>query len=449
VRRPLDETHDPARVSWVASANGHPDFPIQNLPLGVFRRRGSGDRPRIGVAIGDQVLDLRAAVQRAGRDYSEQIAAACSAATLNAFMALEADARRALRQAVSRWLSADGSGRPADAAAAPELLMPMNDVEMLLPAEIGDYTDFYASVHHATNVGALFRPDNPLLPNYKWVPIGYHGRASSIVPSGVPVRRPAGQLRPDPNAPPVFEPSRRLDYELELGLFVGPGNPLGEPIPLAEAERHIVGVCLVNDWSARDVQAWEYQPLGPFLAKNFATSISPWVVTLEALAPFRAPLRARPPDDPAPLPYLDDAGDRASGAFDIALEVSLASAEMRARGTAPVRLGLSRAAALYWTPAQLLTHHTSGGCNLRPGDLLASGTVSGPDADSLGCLLELTRGGKLPIRLQTGEERTFLAEGDEVVIRGWCERPGAVRIGLGEVRGKVNSRDERQETGDK
>ncbi len=437
----IDETHDPALRSWVATANGHPDFPIQNLPFGVFRD-AAGVRP--GVAIGDQVLDVgRERQGEAGRGReregggSERITAACRSSSLNALMALEPEDRRMLRRELSRVLAADGAGRPVESRAGPHLLVPMADVEMLVPAEIGDYTDFYASVFHASNVGALFRPDNPLLPNYKWVPIGYHGRASSIVPSGTPVRRPSGQIRPDANAPPVFGPTRRLDYELELGLFAGPGNALGSPVPIGRAERHIFGVCLVNDWSARDVQAWEYQPLGPFLAKNFATTVSPWVVTLDALAPFRTPPRARPADDPAPLPYLDDPDDRRAGAIDVVLEVSLSSATMRARGIPPLRLTRSRSADLYWTPAQLVTHHTSGGCNLRPGDLLASGTVSGPDPDSLGCLLELTRGGKTPIRLPTGEERTFLADGDEVVLRGWCEREGAARLGLGECRGCV------------
>ncbi|MGH7519377.1 MAG: fumarylacetoacetase [Gemmatimonadales bacterium] len=441
--RAIDETHDPARRSWVAEANGHADFPIQNLPFGAFRRRWSGDGPRVGVAIGDRVLDVAGCAERgllSGRP--ERAAQACAGGSLNELLTLGGEHWLELRQALSRLLAADGSGRPLDTRAGPHLLAAMSDVEMLVPADIGDYTDFYASVYHASNVGALFRPDNPLLPNYKWVPIGYHGRASSIVASGTPVRRPTGQTRPDPNAPPTFGPTRRLDYELEVGIFVGPGNPMGYPIPIADAERHMFGVCLVNDWSARDVQAWEYQPLGPFLAKNFATTVSPWVVTLEALAPFRAPMRPRQPEDPAPLPHLADAHDRDAGAIDLVLDVSLASAVMRELGIAPVRLTRSRFADLYWTPAQLLTHHASNGCNLRPGDLLASGTVSGPEPDSVGCLLELTRGGKV-IRLPTGEERTFLADGDEVIFRGYCERQGAVRIGLGECRGMVTSYEAR------
>jgi fumarylacetoacetase len=308
---------------------------------------------------------------------------------------------------------------------------------MLVPAAIGDYTDFYASVDHATNVGSMFRPDNPLLPNYKWVPIGYHGRASSIVPSGTPVVRPRGQSKPPEAAAPAFGPSRSLDYEMELGLFVGPGNRRGEPIPLARAEEQIFGFCLVNDWSARDLQSWEYQPLGPFLAKNFATTISPWVVTLEALEPFRAPALVRPPGDPAPLPYLDAPGNAERGAVAVTVEVYLSSARMRREGTEPVRLSRGSAADLYWTPAQFVAHHSSNGCDLRPGDLLASGTISGPAKESRGCLLELTWRGAEPLALPGGETRTFLEDGDEVIMRGYCERPGAARIGFGECRGQI------------
>jgi fumarylacetoacetase len=311
------------------------------------------------------------------------------------------------------------------------------DAELLLPATIGDYTDFYASVHHATNVGRMFRPDNPLLPNYKWVPIGYHGRASSIVPSGTPVRRPRGQVKDPEGEVPVLVPTRALDYELELGCFVAVGNPLGEPVSIDQGEAHLFGVCLVNDWSARDVQSWEYQPLGPFLSKSFATTVSPWVVTLEALEPFRVPAYRRPSEDPAPLPHLDSERNATAGGVDVILEVSLTSARMRDQGIAPVRLGSGRVADLYWTLAQMLAHHTSNGCNLRPGDLFASGTVSGPSNDSLGCLLELTRRGAEPLTLPTGESRKFLEDGDEVIMRGFCEREGAARIGLGECRGVV------------
>lgn len=313
----------------------------------------------------------------------------------------------------------------------------MTDAELFLPATIGNYTDFYASIHHATRVGSLFRPDAPLLPNYKFVPIAYHGRASSIVVSGASLRRPCGQMKPD-NAPaPVFGPSRALDYELEVGFFIGPGNRLGEPIPIEQAGEHIFGVCLLNDWSARDLQKWEYQPLGPFLGKNFGTTISLWVVTMEALAPFRVPAFSRPPGDPAPLPYLHGADDQQHGGVALTLEVWLATARMRTAGQAPVRLSQSRLADSYWTPAQLVAHHASNGCNLCPGDVLASGTVSGPARDSGGCLLELTRGGAEPISLPNGETRRFLEDGDEVVLRGFCEAPGRARLGLGECRGTI------------
>jgi len=440
VTRILDETHDPARRSWVRSANGHPDFPIQNLPFGIFRRRGGADVPSGGVAIGDSVVDLAACVE-AGlfSGDAERAARACTAPELNGFMALGGRYWSALRRAVSRLLTADGA-EPLEPRAGPTLLVPGSDVELQLPAAIGGYTDFYASLYHATNVGSMMRPDNPLLPNYKWVPIGYHGRASSIVPSGTSVRRPRGQTRDGSAGVPAFGPSRRLDYELEVGFFVGPGNPLGEPIPVGDAPRHLFGICLLNDWSARDVQAWEYQPLGPFLAKNFATTISPWIVTLDALAPFRATF-VRPGGDPEPLAYLDDEDDRRGGAIDLSLEVLLLSSRMRSQSMPPVSLSVSRLSDLYWTPAQLLAHHASGGCNLRPGDLFGSGTVSGPTRESRGCLLELTWRGAEPLVLPTGEERRFLEDGDEVIFRGWCEREGFVRIGLGECRGEVKGSD--------
>jgi fumarylacetoacetase len=314
----------------------------------------------------------------------------------------------------------------------------MRGAELLLPTRIGDYTDFYASIHHASNVGSMFRPDNALLPNYKWVPIGYHGRASSVVPSGTPVRRPRGQARDDPSSPPTFGPSRRLDYELEVGAVVAEGNAIGTPIPIASAERHVAGLCLVNDWSARDIQAWEYQPLGPFLAKSFATTISPWLVTLDALAPFRAPTAGRDDGDPAPLPYLDDPADRSLGAFDIALEVLVTTRRMRDEGVPPWRVSIGSFATMYWSLAQLVAHHTSNGCNLQPGDLLASGTVSGPTKESRGCLLERTWRGTEPLVLPTGETRRFLEDDDEVIMRAWCEREGRRRIGFGECRGIVS-----------
>ena len=413
------------------SAEDHPDFPIQNLPLGVFRRRGSDEPARVGAAIGDMILDL-AACHADGRftGLAATAGATSAAPVLNPLMGLGHRPRAELRRQASELLSA-ASGR------ADRLLVPQRDAELLLPAAIGDYTDFYASVHHATNVGSMFRPDNPLLPNYKWVPIGYHGRASSIVPSGTPVRRPSGQSRAPDAATPSFGPSRSLDYEMELGIFIAAGNPLGEPVPIGRAEERIFGFCLVNDWSARDLQAWEYQPLGPFLAKNFATSISPWVVTLEALEPYRTPAPARPEGDPAPLPYLESRRNAEAGAFAVTVEVQLASARMRQAGLPPLRLSRGSAADLYWTPAQLVAHHTSNGCDLRPGDLLATGTISGPSKDARGCLLELTWRGAEPLTLPTGETRKFLEDGDEVIMRGWCEGAGAVRIGMGECRGIV------------
>ena len=429
----MDHTHDPSLRSWVESAEGHADFPVQNLPLGVFRRLGGDEPARVGVAIGDMILDI-SACHAEGRfsGLGATAAGACAAPSLNPLMAMGPAPRAELRRQVSELLS-------EDAPAADRLILHQSEAELLLPATIGDYTDFYASVHHATNVGSMFRPDNPLLPNYKWVPIGYHGRASSIVPSGTRVRRPSGQSRPADAATPSFGPSRSLDYEMELGIFVAAGNQLGEPVPIARAEERIFGFCLVNDWSARDLQAWEYQPLGPFLAKNFATTISPWVVTLEALEPFRSPALSRPDGDPAPLPYLDSRKNAEAGAVAVTVEVYLSSVRMRESGLSPHRLSRATAADLYWTPAQLLAHHTSNGCDLRPGDLLATGTISGPAKESRGCLLELTWRGAEPLTLPTGETRKFLEDGDEVIMRGYCEREGAVRIGFGECRGVVVS----------
>jgi fumarylacetoacetase len=433
----LDATHDPVLKSWVPSANvADADFPIQNLPYGVFARDLS-DRGQVGVAIGDCIVDL-AAVHAAGLLTGDaEIAARRGAApSLNDLMALERRYTSALRTQLSALLRA-GSQAERTPGLAEQILVRAADVTMRLPVDIGDYTDFYASIYHATNVGALFRPDNPLLPNYKWVPIGYHGRASSIVPSGTPVVRPVGQTKGADDPAPSVDATRALDYEAEIGFFVGIGNALGVPIRIVDAESHLFGVCLVNDWSARDIQTWEYQPLGPFLAKNFATSISPWVVTMDALAPFRVPPFARPAGDPAPLPYLTPAGHGERSGIDLSIEVWLSSLQMRERGNGPVRLSRSNARELYWTAAQLLTHHASNGCNLRSGDLLASGTVSGPTNDALGCLLELARRGAQPITLPTGEKRAFLADGDEVTMRGSCARSGAVRIGFGECRGVV------------
>jgi len=434
----LNETHDPSARSWVPSANGaQTDFPIQNLPFGVFRPEGSGAAPRVGVAIGDQVLDLAACAAR-GLVAGDAAADACCASTLNGLMALGPDAWSALRRTLFRLLREGSAEAASTRAEAERCLVLQRAATMALPAAIGDFTDFYASLFHASNVGRMLRPDEPLLPNYKWVPIGYHGRASSIVVSGTPVKRPAGQTRPEGAEAPPFGPSRRLDYELEVGAFVGPGNALGAPIAIEEAERHVFGLCLVNDWSARDLQQWEYQPLGPFLAKSFATSISPWVVTLEALAPFRVPPFERPAGDPDPLPYLDSPGHRKRGGLDLHLEVTLSTARMRAEGQEAARLSRSNLRVMYWTVAQLVTHHASNGCNLRPGDLLATGTVSGPGRDARGCLLELAWRGSEPVTLPTGETRTFLEDGDEVTLRAWCERPGTVRVGFGECRGVVH-----------
>ncbi len=411
------------------------DFPIQSLPFGIFRRRDTSDA-RIGVAIGDQILDLDG-MQSAGllsEGDVRQAANACASESLNSLMALGAGPRRSLRRHLFAMLREQASVSDRDATS--RHLVAQSDVDMLLPAVVGDYTDFYASIFHATNVGKLFRPDNPLLPNYKYVPIGYHGRASSLVPAGTPVRRPCGQTR-DGDAAPNFGPTRALDYELEVGFFVSAGNQMGKPIAIAEAEEHLFGICLVNDWSARDIQAWEYQPLGPFLGKSFATSLSSWVVTMEALAPFRAPAFAREEGDPAPLPYLLDPGDQEHGGLDLSLEVSLLSARMREAGMVPLVLGRSNFLEMYWTMAQMLTHHASNGCNLRAGDLLASGTVSGADKSARGSLLELTSRGKDPVTLPTGEQRKFLEDGDEVILRGFCEREGFRRIGLGSCRGVI------------
>jgi fumarylacetoacetase len=433
-----DATHDPKRQSWVTSANGHPEFPIQNLPLGVFSAPGDDSR-RFGIAIGDMVLDLAAAneaglLSGAARDAAE----AGASGLLNSVFALDAAVRQALRLRVSDLLATSGADAGRVQGIKDRLLHRAADCRMHLPARIGDYTDFYTGIHHATNVGKVFRPDNPLLPNYKHVPIGYHGRSSSIVPSGVPVRHPSGQLKDARSEAPEFGPSKRLDYELELGIWVGAGNEMGEPIPIGEADRHIAGYCLLNDWSARDIQAWEYQPLGPFLAKNFATTISTWVITPEALAPFRIAQPARPEGDPKPLPYLWDERDQQHGALALDLEVSLLTPGLRDKGLAPHKLARSNTRHMYWTPAQLVAHHASNGCNLQPGDLFGSGTISAPEATGFGSLLETTRAGQEPVRLESGEERRFLEEGDELILTAHTPTmDGAVPIGFGECRGEI------------
>ncbi len=430
----LNATHDPALRSWVESANAPgADFPLQNLPFAAFRRAGSGEAFRGGVAIGDQVLDLGALQGLAPfTGQAAQALAACAQPSLNTLMGAGAEACGALRAALSQALRSGA----AQAAALRALLVPQAQAEYRVAADIGDYTDFYASIYHATAVGRLMRPDNPLLPNYKWLPVAYHGRASSVRVSGQGVVRPRGQLMPPGAVRPELLPTRRLDYELELGVFVGAGNALGSAVPLAQAEGHIFGLCLLNDWSARDVQAFEYQPLGPFLAKNFLTTVSPWVVTLEALAPYRAPW-TRPAGEPQPLAYLDDAGVRACGALDIHLEVALESARMRAAGVPAQPLSHSNFRDSWWTVAQMLAHHSVNGCNLQPGDLFGSGTQSGPRPDEAGSLLELTAGGKQPLTLPGGETRTFLEDGDRVTLSAWCERAGHPRLGFGVAAGTV------------
>jgi fumarylacetoacetase len=428
----LDETHDAGLRSWVASANDAAgDFPIQNLPYGRFRRAGSGEPWRIGVAIGDQVLDLhRARIRYPWSPGIDALLQPLAAGDLNAVMAQGPNARRALRKALSCALREGSEKR----SFIEPCLVPQSAVEMALPCAIGDYTDFYTGIHHATAVGKLFRPDAPLLPNYKWVPIGYHGRASSIGVSGQAFARPLGQIKGEGDAPRLA-PTQRLDYELELGALIGAGNPAGAPISMGAAEDALFGVVLLNDWSARR-QAWEYQPLGPFLAKNFATTISPWVITMEALAPYRAPF-ARPAGDPQPLPYLDSADNRDAGAIAITLETWLRTAAMRERGEPAARLMQSNFRDAYWTLAQLVTHHTVNGCDLRSGDLLGSGTQSGPLEGQGGSLLELSKGGKQPVPLPDGETRTFLADGDTVILRAFCEAAGRARIGFGDCAGTV------------
>lgn len=424
-----DPTLDPKLKSWVASANSNSDFPIQNLPLGIFSEAKGLRRP--GIAIGDYILDLPALADSGllDGDWIEEI----PQPVLNGLFARGSATLRELRERVSELLSDERFRDDVEVH-----LIGQSEVHMHLPCVIGDYTDFYVGIHHATNVGKQFRPDNPLLPNYKYVPIGYHGRASSVRASGEPVTRPNGQRKAPDADTPDFGPSRRLDYELELGLWIGRGNDLGCPIPITEAGEHIAGFCLLNDWSARDIQAWEYQPLGPFLAKNFLSSVSPWVVTPDALAPFRNPMPPRADGDPCPLGYLADDDDQAAGALAIQLEVTLTTAAMRSAGMAPHLLSRGSAdAAMYWSAAQIVTHHTANGCNLQPGDLIGTGTLSTAAGTGLGSLLEISKGGQSPVTLESGETRAFLEDGDEIVMRAWCEGDGAVRIGFGECVGRV------------
>ncbi|MEL4181001.1 fumarylacetoacetase [Roseateles sp. PN1] len=432
----IDHTHRPDAQSWVASANSaDTEFPIQNLPYGLFRRAGSNESARVGIAIGTQILDLhRASALGKWSSAVQVLLQPLSQGDLNAFMAQPAALRRQLRHALFDALLA---GSPQEAALRPALVA-QAEAQMAVPCRIGDYTDFYTGIHHATTVGKLFRPDNPLLPNYKWVPIGYHGRSSSIGVSGGTVRRPLGQLKAPDADVPTFSACKRLDYELELGVFVAAGNALGEPIAMQDADEHLFGVTLLNDWSARDVQGWEYQPLGPFLAKNFATTLSPWIVSMDALEPFRTAF-AHPPEDPQPLPYIDSPKNRAEGGYDIELEVWLQTAQMRAQGQPATRLMRSNFKHAYWTLAQMLTHHASNGCNLQPGDLMGTGTQSGPQAGEGGSMLELSLGGKQDLTLPNGETRKFLADGDTVILRGYAQREGARRIGFGDCSATITA----------
>lgn len=422
----VDATHDPALACWVSGAEAHPHFPIQKLPLGIFSPPDAA--LRVGTAIGDHTLDLSGCVAL----FPEAIRPALACTTLNALFALAGSERLALRRRVSALLS-EGAHR----AAVEPMLHLAADCVLHLPCSVGDYTDFYVGIHHAENIGRLFRPDAPLLPNYKWVPIGCHGRASSVRPSGVPVIRPNGQRKAPDEAAPSFGPSRRLDHELEMGIWIAGATTLGQPVPIDGAPAHIAGLCLLNDWSARDIQAWEYQPLEPFLAKNFHTSVSPWVVTAEALAPFRISQPPRAQSDPRPLPYLWSDADQAHGAYGIELTTTLSTAAMRKAALAPHRLSHGTATSMYWTIAQIITHHTSNGCSLSPGDLMGTGTISAQDRNGLGSLMEITKGGTQGVELPSGESRTFLEDGDELALTATARADGAVPIGFGECRAVI------------
>jgi fumarylacetoacetase len=429
------ETLDPRRRSFVESANQSDSyFPIQNLPYGVFRRAHTDEEFRVGIAIGDQIFDLSGLPDLFSAD-AKGAARACAASSLNELMSLSCDAWDVLRRDAARLL--DERTSPANQSVVTQCLVPMAGAQMSLPVRVGDFTDFYASIFHATNAGRIIRPDNPLLPNYKYLPVAYHSRVSSIRLSGAPVRRPNGQVKSPQLEQPQFAPSARLDYETELGVYIGTSSTLGSPIPISSAGRHVFGFCLLNDWSARDLQVWEYQPLGPFLAKNFATTVSAWVVPAAALLPYRVPAFVRAAGDPGPLPHLSDPNDQREGGIDITLETHLLTAKMRQAGMSPLKLSSASFANTYWTVAQMIAHHTSNGCNLLTGDLLGSGTVSGADENSWGSLLELSRGGGKPLQLPNGENRRFLEDGDEIILRGHCSRQGAARIGFGECRATV------------
>ena len=430
----INETHDINLTSWVESANIKGcDFPIQNLPFAEFRPKNTNEEFRGGVAIGDQVIDLaKLSHLNIFTGDAKTALDAASESTLNTFMGLGEQYWSALRLALSKALR-EGAQQQKEMQST---LIPQADIEFSLPCRIGDYTDFYTSIYHATAVGSLFRPDNPLLPNYKWVPIGYHGRSSSIDVSGQTFHRPKGQTKAPDADTPSFGPCKRLDYELELGIYLGKGNALGDAIAIENAENHVFGFCVFNDWSARDLQAWEYQPLGPFLAKNFASTVSPWIVTTEALAPFRTSW-TRDENDPQPMPYLESAANREQGAFDIQMDVKIQTQKMRDENHQPTQVSASSFKHSYWTVAQMVTHHTVNGCNFMPGDMLGSGTQSGPTHEEAGSLLELSRGGKEKITLSNGEQRSFLEDGDNVIMRGWCEKPGYARIGFGSVESTV------------
>ncbi|ENN98209.1 MULTISPECIES: fumarylacetoacetase [Pseudoalteromonas] len=430
----INETHDINLTSWVESANIKGcDFPIQNLPFAEFRTKNTNEEFRGGVAIGDQVIDLaKLSHLNIFTGDAKTALDAASESTLNTFMGLGEQYWSALRLALSKALR-EGAQQQKEMQST---LIAQADIEFSLPCRIGDYTDFYTSIYHATAVGSLFRPDNPLLPNYKWVPIGYHGRSSSIDVSGQTFHRPKGQTKAPDADTPSFGPCKRLDYELELGIYLGKGNALGDAIAIENAENHVFGFCVFNDWSARDLQAWEYQPLGPFLAKNFASTVSPWIVTTEALAPFRTSW-TRDENDPQPMPYLESAANREQGAFDIQMDVKIQTQKMRDENHQPTQVSTSSFKHSYWTVAQMVTHHTVNGCNFMPGDMLGSGTQSGPTHEEAGSLLELSRGGKEKITLSNGEQRSFLEDGDNVIMRGWCEKPGYARIGFGSVESTV------------
>jgi len=432
----LDHTHEPAARSWIATANAAgSDFPIQNLPFAVFRRAGSAETFRGGAAIGDQIVDLDALSRCAILDrQAREAVGACRQAEFNRFFAMGPAAWKVLRHALFGVLHSDAG--TASRQVLQTCLVPQSQAEYARPARIGDYTDFYTSVYHATNIGRLFRPKDPLSANFRWMPIAYHGRASSIGVSGQRVPRPWGQVLPAGKSAPEYDRSARLDYELELGIFIGSGNPRGKPIPIGEAEEHVFGLCLLNDWSARDIQAWESTPLGPFLAKNFATTISPWIVTLDALAPYREPWR-RPAEEPAPLSYLEHPSNHNRGAINIELEAWLETARHRQERQPAQRLSRTNFCHQYWTIAQMVAHHTVGGCNLQSGDLLGSGTISGPTPGEAGALIELTEGGRKPLTLDNGDQRAFLEDGDVIILRGWCEKLHFARIGFGEVSGQI------------